>query len=79
MKVFKLPEFAPNARGKPMIGIFPLSKDENITAVLPSNYPNKEFSNKKAKFTCKINNVNIPQVDLLGTVESSSLDLNINL
>ena len=35
MKVFKLPEFAPNARGKPMIGIFPLSKNENITAVLP--------------------------------------------
>ena len=35
MKVFKLPEFAPNARGKPMIGIFPLTKDENITAVLP--------------------------------------------
>ena len=34
-KVFKLPEFAPNARGKPMIGIFPLTKDENITAVLP--------------------------------------------
>ena len=35
MKVFKLPEFAPNARGKPMIGIFPLDKDENITTVLP--------------------------------------------
>ena len=35
MKVFKLPEFEPNARGKPMIGIFPLTKDENITAVLP--------------------------------------------
>ena len=34
-KVFKLPEFAPNARGKPMIGIFPLTKGENITAVLP--------------------------------------------
>ena len=34
-KVFKLPEFAPNARGKPMIGIFPLIKGENITAVLP--------------------------------------------
>ena len=29
MKVFKLPEFAPNARGKPMIGIFPLTKNEN--------------------------------------------------
>ena len=35
MKVYKLPEFAPNARGKPMIGILPLLKDENITAVLP--------------------------------------------
>ena len=35
MKVFKLPEFAPNARGKPMIGIFPLDKDEIITTVLP--------------------------------------------
>ena len=34
MKVFKLPEFAPDARGKPMIGIFPLQKDENITAVI---------------------------------------------
>ena len=35
MKVFKLPEFAPNARGKPMIGIFPLTKNETISAVLP--------------------------------------------
>ena len=42
MKVFKLPEFAPNARGKPMIGIFPLTKDENITAVLP--LPNDKTS-----------------------------------
>ena len=42
MKVFKLPEFAPNARGKPMIGIFPLTKDENITAVLP--LPNDKAS-----------------------------------
>ena len=41
-KVFKLPEFEPNARGKPMIGIFPLTKDENITAVLP--LPNDKTS-----------------------------------
>ena len=41
-KVFKLPEFAPNARGKPMIGIFPLTKGENITAVLP--LPNDKTS-----------------------------------
>ena len=42
MKVFKLPEFEPNARGKPMIGIFPLTKGENITAVLP--LPNDKTS-----------------------------------
>ena len=42
MKVFKLPEFAPNARGKPMVGIFPLTKNENITAVLP--LPNDKTS-----------------------------------
>ena len=45
MKVFKLPEFAPNARGKPMIGIFPLEKNENITAVLP--LPNDKVSWEK--------------------------------
>ena len=45
MKVFKLPEFAPNSRGKPMIGIFPLAKDENITAVLPLP-SDKEMWNK---------------------------------
>ena len=45
MKVFKLPEFAPNARGKPMIGIFPLTKNETISAVLP--LPNDKESWEK--------------------------------
>jgi len=45
MKVFKLPEFAPNARGKPMIGIFPLNKNETISAVLP--LPNDKESWEK--------------------------------
>ena len=45
MKVFKLPEFAPNARGKPMIGIFPLTKNETISAVLP--LPNDKKSWEK--------------------------------
>jgi trigger factor len=29
----------------------------NVDAILPENYPKKEFANKKAKFSCKIINV----------------------
>ena len=38
---------------KQLIGV---KKDENKTvdAILPENYPQKEFANKKAKFNCKI-------------------------
>ena len=34
---------------------------KNVVAILPENYPNKEFSNKKANFKCKILNVKISQ------------------
>ena len=38
---------------KQLIGV---KKDENkiVDAILPENYPQKEFANKKAKFNCKI-------------------------
>ena len=62
MKVFKLPEFAPNARGKPMIGIFPLTKNENITAVLP-------LPNDKASWE----NLNIMFSTAKGTVRRNAL------
>ena len=51
MKVFKLPEFAPNARGKPMIGIFPLTKNENITAVLPLPNDRDSWENLNIMFS----------------------------
>ena len=51
MKVFKLPEFAPNARGKPMIGIFPLIKNENITAVLPLPNDKKTWEDLNIMFS----------------------------
>jgi len=50
-KVFKLPEFAPNARGKPMIGIFPLTKGENITAVLPLPSDKTSWENLNIMFS----------------------------
>ncbi|MEE8633466.1 MAG: DNA gyrase C-terminal beta-propeller domain-containing protein, partial [Methyloceanibacter sp.] len=35
MKVWRLPQAAPQARGKAMINLFPLGKDENITTIMP--------------------------------------------
>ena len=45
---------------KQLIGV---KKDENklVNALLPENYPQKEFANKKAKFNCKIIAVKIPE------------------
>ena len=45
---------------KQLIGI---KKNENklVEVVLPENYPQKEYANKKAKFNCKINNVKKPE------------------
>src|SRR5262249_52521275 len=35
MKVWRLPVAAPQARGKALINLLPLEKDENITTILP--------------------------------------------
>ena len=45
---------------KQLIGI-KKKQEKNITAVLPSNYPNKEFSNKKANFKCKVLEIKKPE------------------
>ena len=41
-----------------------LKKNQEVTAevILPENYPNKKYSNKKAKFFCKILNVKKPEI-----------------
>ncbi|MEN9289725.1 MAG: hypothetical protein RL317_1348, partial [Pseudomonadota bacterium] len=35
MKVWRLPEGGPNTRGRPMVNLLPLAKDETISTVLP--------------------------------------------
>ena len=46
---------------KHLIGV---KKNQEVSAevILPENYPNKKYSNKKAKFFCKILNVKKPEV-----------------
>ena len=36
------------------------NKDKIVYAILPDNYPNKKYSNQKAKFTCKILTIKKP-------------------
>ena len=46
---------------KHLLGV---KKKQEVTAevILPENYPNKKYSNKKAKFFCKILNVKKPEI-----------------
>jgi len=37
------------------------NQEKGVLAVLPENYPKKEFSNKKANFKCKILNIKKPE------------------
>jgi len=37
------------------------NQEREVTAILPENYPKKEFANKKANFNCKILNVKKPE------------------
>ena len=37
------------------------NQERNVVVILPENYPKKEFSNKEAKFNCKIKNIKKPE------------------
>ena len=45
---------------KQLIGI-KKQKEKIVEVTLPDNYPHKEYSNKKAKFVCKIINIKSPE------------------
>ncbi len=45
---------------KQLLGI-KKNQEKDITAVLPENYPKKEFANKRANFKCKILNLKKPE------------------
>ncbi len=54
VKVWRLPEGGPTARGRPMINLFPLAEGEVITTVLPLPQDEAEWDNLHIMFaTCK--------------------------
>jgi DNA gyrase subunit A len=63
MKVWKLPEGGPTAKGRPMINLLPLGEGETITTVLPLPQDEEEWANLHIMFaTCH------------GTVRRNSMD-----
>ncbi len=68
MKVWRLPEGGPNTRGRPMINLLPLAKDEVISTVLPLPEDEAEWGNLHVMFaTAK------------GTVRRNSMDAFTNV
>jgi DNA gyrase subunit A len=67
MKVWRLPVAAPQARGKALINLLPLEKDENITTILP--LPEDEASWSKLDVMFATNNGTVRRNKLSDFVE----------
>jgi DNA gyrase subunit A len=63
MKVWKLPEGGPTAKGRPMVNILPLSAGETVTTVLPLPQDEEEWKNLHIMFATA-----------RGTVRRNSMD-----
>ncbi|QNN65852.1 DNA gyrase subunit A [Sphingomonas rhizophila] len=68
MKVWKLPEGGPNARGRPMINLLPLAEGETITTVLPLPQDEAEWGDLHIMFATS-----------KGTVRRNSMDAFTNI
>ncbi len=53
MKVYQLPESSRGARGRPIVNLLPLKKNERITAILPI----REFNNNYYVFMATISGI----------------------
>jgi len=52
------------------------NEEKIVEVVLPENYPNKVYSNKKAKFVCKIINIKKPEKIIINDEFAKSLGVN---
>ncbi|WP_156930471.1 DNA gyrase subunit A [Sphingomonas jaspsi] len=68
MKVWRLPEGGPTAKGRPMVNILPLSAGETVTTVLPLPQDEEEWKNLHIMFATA-----------RGTVRRNSMDAFTNI
>ena len=71
MKVWRLPEGGPATRGRPMINLLPLGKDETISTVLPLPEDEDEWGKLHVMFATAKGNVRRNSMDAFTNVPSN--------
>ncbi len=71
MKVWRLPEGGPNTRGRPMINLLPLAKDETISTVLPLPEDENEWGKLHVMFATAKGSVRRNSMDAFTNVPSN--------
>ncbi|MCM8556833.1 DNA gyrase subunit A [Sphingomicrobium sediminis] len=71
MKVWKLPEGGPTAKGRPMVNLLPLAEDEKITTVLPLPQDEEEWSGLHIMFATEGGTVRRNSMDAFTNVPSN--------
>ena len=71
LKVWRLPEGAPQARGRPMINLLPLAEGETISTVLPLPEDEEEWKNLHVIFATALGSVRRNSMDAFANVPSN--------
>ena len=71
LKTYKLPLGGNNAKGRAIVNLLPLEKDEKITTVLPLSSNKGEWINKNIIFATKMGNIRRNSMDAFESVQSN--------
>ena len=71
LKVYKLPKGAPNTRGRALVNILPLDKEEKITNILPMPKDKESWDNYSIVFSTKHGDIRRNELSLFETIQSN--------
>src|SRR3546814_4807941 len=71
MKVWRLPEGAPQARGRPMVNLLPLAEGETISTVLPLPEDEAEWGNLHVMFATARGSVRRNSMDAFTSIPTA--------
>jgi DNA gyrase subunit A len=71
LKTYKLPLGGNNTKGRAMVNLLPLEKDEKITTILPLDSEKEKWLNKNVVFATKNGNVRRNSMEVFESVQSN--------
>ena len=71
LKTYKLPLGGNNAKGRAIVNLLPLEKDEKITTVLPLSSNKEEWINKNIIFATKLGNIRRNSMEAFENVQAN--------